>query len=374
MTQQIFTRGRGAFTTAAFSSRYREAECCRSLVSLGVSFLVYSIQGPLWAQDTVVMAETLFREGVALVEAGKFAEGCEKLDASLKLGEGLGVRLRLADCREKNGQLATAWAMFREASSIASAKKDDRAKVAEERIRSLEPRLSKVTVVVPPEARVDGLKVTRSGQEVLPAAWGIAVPVDGGEYYYEATAPNKKAWSSKITLASEKDSAKVIVELTDAPSPAVVTKVAPPPNQEAESPKKELNTITFPVASQGVTQERTTTGQTQRLIAYIVGGVGIASVGLGSYFGITAKNHLDASKPNCDSNNQCNREGLGQLSDAKTSATLSTIFIGAGLASVGAGVVLYVTAPSQRKVGLTELHVSNSPQTGTTGLYINGAW
>ena len=64
-------------------------------------------------------AEMLFREGKRLIKDGKIAEGCDKLEASDRIESSVGTLLNLADCREKNQQLATAWATFRKAAASA---------------------------------------------------------------------------------------------------------------------------------------------------------------------------------------------------------------------------------------------------------------
>ena len=66
--------------------------------------------------DTVG-AEALFREGKRLLKDGKTAEACDKFAASDHLDRSAGTLLNLADCREKNHQLAT------DAASISTARR-----------------------------------------------------------------------------------------------------------------------------------------------------------------------------------------------------------------------------------------------------------
>jgi hypothetical protein len=48
---------------------------------------------------------------------------------------------------------------------------------------ALEPRLSTLTVEVPPEiAARPGLALTRDGAPLPPAAWGVALPIDAGTH------------------------------------------------------------------------------------------------------------------------------------------------------------------------------------------------
>jgi thioredoxin-like negative regulator of GroEL len=64
------------------------------------------------AQDNSAAVEGLFAEGKKLAAEGKLAEACPKFLASYNLENRSGALLNLADCYEKTGQLATAWARF----------------------------------------------------------------------------------------------------------------------------------------------------------------------------------------------------------------------------------------------------------------------
>src|SRR5690349_13325346 len=64
-------------------------------------------------------AEALFNQGVELVASGQLAEGCSKLEASQALDPALGTTLRLADCYDRTGKTASAWALFKEAQGMA---------------------------------------------------------------------------------------------------------------------------------------------------------------------------------------------------------------------------------------------------------------
>jgi hypothetical protein len=60
------------------------------------------------AQPASVQAQSLFDDGQRLMQAGKLAEACAAFESSQKLDPAVITLLNLADCRERNHQLATA--------------------------------------------------------------------------------------------------------------------------------------------------------------------------------------------------------------------------------------------------------------------------
>jgi hypothetical protein len=161
------------------------------------------------AQSSTAQAETLFRQGKELIAEGKIADACAAFDASQKLDPTLPTLLNQASCREKNGQLATAWGLFLDAERQSRGAIDEATRqlhqVATDHAAKLEPRLSTLTITVPAENRVGGLEILRNNEPVDPGAWNKALPVDGGTYKITARAPGNADWSSGITVGVEHD-------------------------------------------------------------------------------------------------------------------------------------------------------------------------
>jgi serine/threonine-protein kinase len=264
-------------------------------------------------------AEVLFDQGKKLLAEGKLDEACSKLAESNRLDSGIGTMLYLADCYERTKKTASAWAMFREASQLAHKQGDAREKVARDRATALEAKLAKLTVVVAPEHRIDGLVVTRDGSEMTAAQWSLELPVDPGVHRVTASAKGHKPWETTVTV-SEAGSQKV-----DVPELAIAPPDAP---------------------AQDATQNGST-GKTQRTIGLVLGGVGIVGIGVGTYFGISAKSKADAAAPYC-TGTTCQQPGIDDWSKAQSNGNIATVGFIAGGVLLAAGAVVYLIAPSPR--------------------------
>src|SRR5690349_18302425 len=105
------------------------------------------------AQDatTKATAEALFADGRRLMNIGDYATACPKLAASQRLDPGIGTALNLADCYEKSGRFASAWAEFRGAVTAAhTAGSSDREQLASDRAQALVAKLSYFTITTSP--------------------------------------------------------------------------------------------------------------------------------------------------------------------------------------------------------------------------------
>jgi hypothetical protein len=286
-------------------------------------------------------AEALFDQGKAAMDAKDYAKACPLFFESNRLDQGLGTSLWLADCYEKNGQTASAWAEFREAAALAVKFIDPREKVARERALALERRLARLLVLVPANARIPGLHVARDGGEITSALWGTSVPVDPGPHTVVVSAPDHRPQTLTITvLPGPGEQALVVPLLQEAP-------VAPAP--------VVLDNTAIAVA--GPVAPAHSSRPARRAVAIVAGGVGVVGVALGSYFGLHAKSELGQSNSDhhCWAGNQCDATGVADRSSAQSSATASTALFIAGGVALASGIVLWLTAPSTSKAASARL-------------------
>jgi hypothetical protein len=283
-------------------------------------------------------AESLFNEGKRLMGAGQYAAACPKFAESQRLDPGVGTMLWLGECYAKSGRLASAWAMFHEAEGLAAKQKDNRASVAREEARKLEPKLSKLVIDTSAAANIAGLEVRRDGVVLGKPVWGTPIPTDAGAHRITASAPGKKTWEGEVTVPMGGGSA--VLKVPDLEAAPVVA--APPPTQPA--PAQSPPPIEGPPSD-----EPSTTGNAQRIVGVTVAGLGLAGVAVGSYFGLRVRSKLDEASPHCNADNVCDQAGFDAREDALTSARVSDIAFVAGGVLLAGGVVLFLAAPKARR-------------------------
>lgn len=301
--------------------------------------------GTAHAQDSKVAAEALFDDARKLMTAGQHAAACAKFEQSQRLDPGIGTLLYLADCYEKAGRIASAWATFREGASQAKAAgQGERASAGEARALALEGRLSRLELRVPAgNAARDGFALRRGGNLVPRELWGVSVPVDGGQWVIEASAPGARAWAKKVVVQAEGESVALAIPELEAESAAPPPDVSPPAVPVAVVPEP---------SPPPPPRDQSGAGDTQRTIGLVIGGVGVIGVGFGSYFGLRAFSKNSEAKSHCQGESCSDVRGEELTSEAKDAAGLSNVLFGVGLAALAGGAVVYLTAPSQEKSAL----------------------
>jgi serine/threonine-protein kinase len=286
-------------------------------------------------------AEALFDQGVRLMKQNSFAEACPKLEESDRIDPAVGTLLYLGECYERVGKTASAWATFREAASLATnSNQADRARVANARAQDIEPKLSRLSVELAPDvASIPGVVVKRGTQRLEPSLYGTPLPVDPGEYKIEVTAPGYEPWRTPIKVEPGGASASVRV-------PALV-KGTEPAGTVAAAPSTQPSDAGATTAAEPLVVRTTEGMSTQQTLGIVVGAVGLAGLGLGSYFGIRALKKNSDAETHCPNSGLCNdQDGLDLTEDAKDQATFSNIAFVAGGLLLGTGAVLYLTGSS----------------------------
>jgi hypothetical protein len=327
---------------------------------------VIAASAPVHAQSAE--AEALFREGRTLIKQGKLAAGCAKLEASHEIESSVGTLLNLGDCREKLGQLASAWAAFLKAEALAKRTTDPkRQREAARRATGLEPRLSNLVIQVPQP--VEGLVIKRDSERIDSGGWNTPLPVDPDSYTLVAEAPGYKPWRLEVNVsAGQRRRVVVVPRLAKAPEPAVVDPTPTPAPVPAPPP---LASAPYVIAPPPATMEspvyRSRTWSTTRGVAVAIAVLGVGGVVTGAYFGSQSSDYQDRSDAICPTALCDDAEGLRLNDDAKRSANRANLAFGlGGAAGVTAAVMWFLGKPDD------ELVIAPSFRDGNPGVSLRG--
>ncbi len=297
--------------------------------------------------DKLAEAEDLFRRAKGLIAANKWEEACPLLQESQRLDPGTGTLLNLALCHEHVGKIASAWGEFRaveQQSRVATPPREDRVKTAKEHADKLEPRLSRVRILVPADARTPGLVVKIDGDEKREPTWG-GVPVDPGTHDVETSAPGKRTRSQRVKVDDEGVTVNVAVHPLDD-----LREATPPP---AAGPDLEK------LDEYAANRARRTTG-------FVVGGIGVATLAIGTVFGvlaIVANNDAKSCSP-CTIDSNAAKDSNAATDRALVFANIANVTVPLGVVGSAIGAYLVLTA------GPTSVAVSPRPN----GIDLRARW
>lgn len=277
-------------------------------------------------------AQALYDQAVASMDRGDYAAACPALAEVVRLApEGLGAKLTLAQCYEKAGQLASAWATYAATEQVGLREgREDRWRPARERRQALEPKLARLTVVVPPEVRaLPGLSIERDGVPIGAAQWQVAVPVNRGKHVITATAAGKPRWEKTVAIDADGERAEVTV---DAWGAAASSAAAGAPRASSEPAPPFWSA--------------------PRIAGVAAGGLGVVGLGVGTVFGLVAAGkQSDSDEGHCSDGNRCDAAGRALREEARAAGDVSTGFFIAGGALLAGGAALFVLAPGAPRAG-----------------------
>jgi hypothetical protein len=275
-------------------------------------------------------ADVAFKKGREFLKAGKYAEACVEFEKSESLDPQLGTRFNIAQCDEKQGKLAAALELFRELA--AKDTNAQRKQISADSLASLEKRVPRVQIQVAPQPA--GLSVKLGDRAVSCTAGKCEARVDRGHYEAAASAPSFNTATASVDVDTE--GATVIVKLALTPAATTTTPTAPV-------------AITTPTEAPPPSRSHR---KTYAVVALAAGG---ATLITGAIFGSLASGEWSDAKSACGGSTTCPDSAslakANSLRDkASSKATISTgMFIAGGLLA-SAGLVLYLTAPSDHEL------------------------
>jgi len=310
------------------------------------------------AETKSAVADALYRQARDLMAAGKYDEACPKLAQSQQLDPATGTLLNLAACHEKQGKLATAWLEYSDA--LVAARRDgreDRVQYAAERAAELEPRLSRLTLLLAPNADTPGLTIELDGASVGSAVFGVPTPVDPGQHSVRASAPGKKPQVFSIQVGPVADQQSLsIPPLEDAPAEATPATPAPATQPSLVS-----------VGEQPRTDEQAT--RPTPTSVYLSGGITLALAASASVTGLAYLNKRN------DYEALAKRDGLTSTVEERREKTQTYGYVNLGLwigTAIGAGVTTYLYVSRPAKQSALQVSPWLGPQ--VAGLAVGGGF
>jgi hypothetical protein len=220
-------------------------------------------------------------------------------------------------------------------------------------LQRLESDIPSVVVVVTDGSGITrgDVRVSMDGELLTSQIDGRGVDVDPGMHEFSFSTDQGDAHSEKILILQGQRNRVISVTLkraasapsdsTNAPGAAAAAAAAAPPSEVSMTPAAEQKTSLAPVASG---RELTASASTDRpraspLLAYVVGGAGLAAVGsslLLAHWGREDNLLLDRCAPNCS------QASVDHVSNMYIAADIT---LGAGVVALGAATWLYLTRP-----------------------------
>jgi hypothetical protein len=284
------------------------------------------------SKENAARAQRLFDDGVSDMLAGRFDRGCALLDQSHRSDPKAGTLFTLAECYARAGKTASAvrqYALYLTLYELMTAEQSrshrERAAVARVERNKLLREVPRLEVHWSGRTPA-GAQVTLDGAPLDTTRIGRALSVDPGEHVIEFS-DGAGGMNRREVRVGPNQSVRVVL-----PAPALA---APPP--AAESDEEEEST------------------SSRRTWAYIVGGVGVTGVLVGSVTGILVlmkKTDVDEYCRDVTSDRaECEAKGLEASNSAKRLGTVSTVAFATGAVGLAAGITLLLTEPASSSSG-----------------------
>jgi hypothetical protein len=261
-------------------------------------------------------ADALFREGLRLFESGQTAKACTRFDESYQIDPALGTLQNLALCHEKEGKLVRAYDEYSQLSVKAQQTgKSQRADVARDHLAALGSKVARVVLGFADDVHVLAVEVDGVARD-----WHSPIPLDAGHHVITAHADGLP--DARVEYDAPGGGGAQTVPVTF-PLPA---------SQPAAAPVRPLEPA----------PEAPAASRPPRIAVFGLAGLGAAGVVLGSVFGVLTFSQKSDGDSHC-SGTYCDATGLSSQDAAHTSATISTVALGVGLAALAADAVLLLT-------------------------------
>jgi hypothetical protein len=153
------------------------------------------------AAEEPTVADARFHDGKRLLRDGQITAACDAFADSQRLDANIATLLSLADCRERNRELAEALALFTAAIDQAAEVADQPSflRVATRRAARLRRQVSRLALDVRADGAAPGFTLRLDGEPLATAARDRIVLIDPGTHTITASADGAAPWSVSVT-------------------------------------------------------------------------------------------------------------------------------------------------------------------------------
>ena len=269
---------------------------------------------PAAAQDKKELskARAQFQRAIELEQAGNYSTALEQFRDVGQVRMTPQVRFHIASCEEKLGRLVTALGGYQLAFADADSVGEEFKAEVDAAVTRLQASIPKLVIQRGPGA--EAAEIQLDGVALGASSVGVPVPLDPGPHAISAKAPGALPFSQTVTIL-ENEQKTVDVALTAEPE-----ETRPSVGVAAGGPAEKSN---------------------PRLIPYVIGGVGIASlIGSGVLFALRQSTLSDLEAQCGPNHDACPSSAAGDYSNLKLYNVTSQVALGVGVACVGTSVAM----------------------------------
>ena len=206
---------------------------------------------PAVAQDKKELskARAQFQRAIELEQAGNYSTALEQFRDVGQVRMTPQVRFHIASCEEKLGRLVTALGGYQLAFADADGVGEDFKAEVDAAVTRLEASIPKL--VIQRGSGAEAAEIQLDGVALGASSVGVPVPLDPGPHSVSAKAPGALPFSQTVTISENEQKSVEVVLSPEPQEPRAAAGVAAPVAADKSNP---------------------------RLIPYVIGGVGIASL------------------------------------------------------------------------------------------------
>ncbi len=314
-------------------SRATRAGGARRIVSLALALSI-ALPAPALAADKAAaagassrpepsaeqlsVARQKFQQALALQTGGNWARALGLLKEVAEIKATPQVRFNMALCEENLGELVAALGDYELAALDAHAAKVDHVEAeAIDRLEKLKARIPKLLIVKTEDS--GQATYTLDGVQLGESALDHELPVDPGTHVVRLESRGRAPVEQEVHV----DSGEVATVKFTLPPREEPTPVAPPPAPEDDGT------------------------DTRRTLAYVSGGLGIASLATSGFFFLRRQDAINDLEEQCPTHKNCPSDGKDIADRGRTATTIANVTLGVGAALTATAAVLFFTSGSK---------------------------